>query len=132
MLKIGIAELRIIQAIGQMEPCTVSLINIAGCRINASSKQLLSCISKGLVRKYKAAPVPKLSDDEKIEIELSGRDPFGRGRRPWMFELTAAGRKIAAGIELISEALEDERRSTTSQTVRGRGRVNGVEKVIRA
>jgi hypothetical protein len=109
--KIGIAELRLIHAIAEMQPCTVKLINTmydGYCPITGSCRQVTLCLQKGLIKKNKAPAVPKLNDDERIDVELSGRDPFGRGRRPWIFTLTPAGEQIAAGIDIIIEGLSHE------------------------
>lgn len=127
-MKIGIttAEMEVINAIRQMQPCTIKLMNtVMITQYNTSSKQILSLLQKGLIEKKKAPPLKKTTEEERIDREIRGLKPFTAGRRPWIFTIPPSAREVANAIDLLAGSLHSHRRNKNGQRSNDIARSNG-------
>ncbi len=92
---ITISEIRVLIALHHIAPATVSAINHYVNRKDGGNQALEDLVARGLVRRYKWTP-PKVEITEAMELGFEPMPFVKKGKRPYLYELTANSEISAA------------------------------------
>ena len=114
MTNVTISEIRVLIALHNIAPATVTAINHFVNRKDGGNQALEDLVARGLVRRYKWTP-PEVEVTEAMRLGFEPMPFVKKGKRPYLYELTIDSEISAA---FFHAAFENLKRKTKPGPIR--------------